>query len=262
LETVSEEFKAKQEQFNNADTKELSAHVKSIEREMTQVEMQIAQVEFEKKHAQEGINRHHQEQESLLNEIATWQEQVTQTASELQVFDRKKSETEATAAKAQNELEIAEKQFKEKAGRASQLGIKVVTMQGELTNIGKEIERVTKSLTDNNTTFARREEEISRAKGEINQITGTIEAQTLEIGKMQSDFETNEIERNEIEIVYTGKREELHRIELKLKDERRLHEDAVSSSHEYDMKQTEVRGKIEHLKRKADEEFEMIMRTG
>ncbi|MBI5214496.1 MAG: chromosome segregation protein SMC [Ignavibacteriae bacterium] len=257
LETASEEFRTKQEQFNNTDTKELAAQVKNIEREMTQVEMQIAQVEFEKKHAQEGINRHHQEQESLLNEISAWQEQVTHASSELQILDRKKSETEATAAKAQNELEVAEKQFKEKAGRASQLGIKVVTMQGELTNIGKEIERVTKSLAENHTTFVRREEEIVRAKTEINQITGTIETQTLEIGKMQSEFEANELERNEIEIVHTGKREELHRIELKLKDERRLHEDAVSSSHEYDMKQTEVRGKIEHLKRKADEEFEM-----
>ncbi|MBI3189526.1 MAG: chromosome segregation protein SMC [Ignavibacteriales bacterium] len=257
LESVLEQLQQYNDLYNSLDTKELAAQVKSVGQEMTQIEMQIAQVVFENKHAQAGINRHQQEQESLQSEITSLIEQDARALDELQLLDRKKSETEASSVKAQNELEIVERLFKEKAGRTSQLSIKVVTMQGELSNVVKELERVTKSLSDNSTTFARREDEISRAKEEIAQLTGTVETQSLEIGKLQNELEAHEREREEIEKVYATKRDEVHRIELKLKDERRAHEDAVSSSHEFDMKQIEVRGKIDHIKRKADEEFEI-----
>ncbi|TAK56293.1 MAG: chromosome segregation protein SMC [Bacteroidetes bacterium] len=257
LETLTARIQSAGTSFEALSLEELAAAVKSIEREMTQIEMQIAQVEFEKKHAQEGITRHQQEQEALWSEIQAWQNQDTLAVEQLSALEQQKTEVEATVAEAQHDLEILEQQFKETSGRANQLGMALVTLQSELSNVEKDSERVVKLLEDTMTTYARREDEITRARDEINRLTTQIETQTLEIGKMQNELEAQEREREEIESIHSEKRNEVHRIELKLKDERRLQEDAVSSAHEFEMKRTEVRSQIDHLRRRAKEEFEM-----
>ena len=189
--------------YSGLETETLSTSVKAVEREMTQIEMQIAQVEFEKKHALEGISRHQQEQDALLTEIQTLKDLDKNAVEQLQILEQKKSEIEIAVTESQRELETLERQFREKAGRASQLGISVLTLQTELGSAQKDSERVVKTLEENTKTFARREDEITRAKDEITQLTEKIETQTLEIGKLQNELEAQDLERKEIERVYS-----------------------------------------------------------
>ena len=245
--------------YQSIETETLSASVKAVEREMTQIEMQIAQVEFEKKHALEGISRHQQEQEALQVEIQTLKDQDKNVVEQLTTLEQKKADIEVAVTDAQRELETSERQFREKAGRASQLGISVLTLQTELGSAVKDAERIVKTLEENAKTFARREDEITRAKDEITQLTEKIETQTLEIGKLQTELQNQEFDKKEIEKIYTERRNEVHQIELKLKDERRSHEDAVSSAHEFEVKRTELKGQVDHIRRRARDEFEMVI---
>ena len=52
-------------------------------------------------------------------------------------------------------------------------------------------------------------------------------------------------------------RNEIHRLELKVKDERRLHDDSVATAHELEMKITELKSNIEHLRQRAEAEFDL-----
>jgi chromosome segregation protein len=250
------------EKVNEYDTMELKSYteaVKNIEREMTAIEMRIAQIEFEKKRANEGIERNNVEIVSLEKEIQELQHGYESVVGELTIIEQKKTELDVQANTAIRELEILEIQWDEKSRVVNELEIKVVTLQGDLRNVERDIERAAARIEDIEVTLVRRDEEILRARDEIGRLAEEIDVQNKSLGALSSGFEIVEQRKQEIEQRYANERNELHRIELKLKDERRLHDDAVTVAHELEIKISELKSNIEHLKLRAQEEFELAL---
>ena len=231
--------------------------VKSIEKEMTAIEMRIAQVEFEKKRAQDGVERNVQEQALVEEEIRDLDRQHESEAADLHSLEQRKADTDAKGAVAIHELEKQEAQFIEKTKNLNDLEIQVVRLQNDLQNAGRDIERADVVLSDIRTTLARRDEEIAWSNSEITRLTSEIEMLSDERGTLQSEFEIRERRNREIEVVHTVRRNELHRIELKLKDERQLHDSSISVVHDLELKISELKSNMEHLKLRALEEFKI-----
>ncbi len=231
--------------------------VKGVEKEMTAIEMRIAQLEFEKKRAFGGIERNKIEIESLNTEIVELRQQYDQTGRDLLALASKKSAQEAVANIAIRELESLELTLSEKTKTVNELEIKVVTLQGEFRNTERDIERADARLNDISLTWARRSDEIARAQEELTRLYNDVEILSRELSKLRAEFEIIEREKKEIEGSYSSRRNELHQIELRIKDERRLHDDSVSATHELEMKISELKSNIEHVKLRAQEEFEI-----
>lgn len=231
--------------------------VKAIEKEMTAIEMRIAQVVFEKKRAQDGIERNRQEQGLLEHEIDGLQHGHAALVLELHELEQRKSDSDAQSAVAAHELETAELRLTEETKVVNELEIKVVRLQSDARNTGRDIERAVATQSDIQTTLARRDEEIAWAKEEISRLSVDVETQTKELGDLENEFETQEQRKQEIENGYTTKRNELHRIELKIKDERRMHDSSLSAVHDLELKISELKSNMEHLKQRASEEFKI-----
>ncbi len=231
--------------------------VKAIEKETAAIEMRIAQVVFEKKRAQDGIDRNQQEQGLLEQEIDALQHGHATLVVELRELERRKSDSDAESAVASHELEVAELHLTEETKVVNELEIKVVRLQSDARNTGRDIERAVATQSDIQTTLARRDEEITWARDEISRLSADVETHTKELGDLENEFVAQEQRKQEIENGYTTDRNELHRIELKIKDERRMHDSSLSAVHDLEMKISELKSNMEHLKQRAQEEFKI-----
>jgi chromosome segregation protein len=233
--------------------------VKSIEKEMTTIEVQIAQVVFEKKRANDGIERNQHEQQTLEHEIVELEGEHQKVTAELQVQEDEKRKQEELTVRSTRELEILEAAFVEKSRLANEGEISVIRAKGELQNLDREIQRDNDSLTEITLHMQRRGQEITQAREEIQQLASDLEQRQQDILEERAGYTSLEQNRSEIDHTYGIKRNELHQIELRLKDERRQHDDAVSVAHDLEMKISELRANAEHLRLRAKEEFELDM---
>ncbi len=239
------------------DLKPYSVKVKSVEKEMTAIEMRIAQLEFEKKRANDGVERNQADVLIIEEEIASLELEHARSGEDLVGLEQLKAEQDAKISGALRELETAEIQALDRTKAVSELEIKVVTLQGDIRNIGRDIERAAARIDDIRLTLERRDQEISRADDEIGRLTADGVSFTQDLTGLRSEFERLETVKREVESQYSTRRNELHEIELKIKDERRLHDDALSITHDLEMKIAELKSAIEHVRLRAEEEFEI-----
>jgi len=246
-------------QHEALDLKPYVESVKAIEKEMTSIEMRIAQLEFEKKRAHDAIERNRNEIHTLEHEILDLQRHHESVGAELTVLETKRTEHETRAQKATRELELAELHFEEKTKTVNELEIKTVTLQGDLRNTERDLERARARVDDIHVTVERRKAEIVFAQEEIARLAAEVEALHREVGVVRAEYELLSEKKNEIDTTYHARRNEIHRLELKVKDERRLHDDSVATAHDLEMKIAELKSNIEHLRQRAEAEFELLL---
>jgi chromosome segregation protein len=257
LSEVTKQLEVKTAEYEQFDISPYKNAVKSIEKEMTSVEMQIAQLEFEKKHAQEGIERNQQQIDFLKSEIHDLEHLHETAVHELSELEQQKIDIEAQTITASGHLDVIGYQFAEKTKTVNELEIKVVTLQGDVRNTERDLERNHATVQDIQVTIERRNQEITWAQEEIVKLDGEVETLTQELTSADQTYEHQKQAKQGIEQTYTDKRNNLHQIELKIKDERRLHETSVSTVHDLEMKISELKSNIEHLKLRANDEFEV-----
>jgi chromosome segregation protein len=246
-----------QHQFDAMSLDAEKAAVKSIEKEMAATEMRIAQLEFEKKRANDGIDRNSTEIEMLNIEITELKVQRESVEAKINTLEEKKKVRESVLTDALTELEKLEIAWDEKTKTVNEYEIRVVTIQGEIRNTERDIERAEARLNDVRLTMVRRTEEIARAQEELARLGSEVESHGLAVETLRQEFEIIEQQKRAIEETYARRRNELHQIELRIKDERRLHDDSVSVAHDLEMKIAEIKSNIEHIKLRAKEEFEL-----
>ncbi len=252
-----EEYNVVVNQHDELEVKSLADAVKAVEKEMTAVEMRIAQLEFEKKRANDGIERNNAEVAALQIEIAELLDHYESTSTELTSLDQQKSKQEMLANNAMHALESMEAHFTEMTKNLNELEIKVVTLHGDQRNIERDIERAAARISDNQVTLVRRDEEITHAQEEIARLNAELTTFHAELSNLRSHYDAVVLHKGEIEQTYSVKRNALYQIELKIKDERRLHDEAVSATHDLEMKISELKSTIEHIKTRAKDEFDI-----
>jgi len=254
---VSAEQQALQEKLGKLGLDIDRKAVKEIERDATKIEMRIAQLEFEKKRANDGIERNSVEIMELKEEILELQKEYEDLGKELKNLEEEKINVEAKTNTSISELELLESQWNDKTKVVNDLEIKVITTQGNIQNLEKDLERIDARCNDIGVTLGRRQEEIERALEEIERIGSEIASYEKLLEELREEYKLLDEQKAQIEQNYSTYRNELHQLELKIKDERRLHDDSVSITHELDMKISEIKSNMEHVKLRAQEEFEL-----
>lgn len=257
LDEVITQRHARSKEVEAFDLKTPAEAVKSVEREMTSIEMRIAQLEFEKKRANDGLDRNRTEIESLRHEVTDLEVLYVKAGEELSILELRKGEQERVAGGTAHELELCEADWESKSRAVNELEIRLITAQGDARNVDRDIERTEARLNDIQVTLLRRDAEIAHAQEEIGRLTLEAGTYSGELADLRTAYNILEQRRREISQTHQVKRSELHDLELRVKDERRLHDDAVSATHDLEMKIAEIISNIDHLRQRAKEEFEL-----
>ena len=241
------------------DLKELSGAVKSLDKEMSAVEMRIAQLQFEKKRAGDIISKNTEEDQSVSAESEALAAEIAASTPELEALKREKTDIERRVGGVSTELESIEAGWNERTRVVHDLGITLVTLKGDLQNAQNDLKRADTTITDILATLSRRNDDIARASDDIGAATAGIEQTNGVLQGLREELATIEERRTSVEQESEHVRNEIHRIELKIKDERRHHDDSLKAVHELEMKIVDLKAKADHIRARAREEYEVAL---
>lgn len=257
LELLQQQQIEKQKALETLNIKAVSEKIKKIEKEMASVEMRIAQIVFEKKRANDSIERSKSEIKRIEAEISELNAEKEKLIPEINLIEQAKVVAEANAAEINKELEQITQRWNDLSKAVNDAEIKMVTLQGNMRNAEAELERDIATVRNIEVTLQKRDSEIIHAKEEIERITNELQSIGMQLQDLKLQLSEVEKGKTEVEAVYTQKRNVIHSIELKIKDDRRLHDDTLKLFHEYDMKISEINQNIEHVRERARNEFEI-----
>ncbi|GJQ19858.1 MAG: chromosome partition protein Smc [Bacteroidia bacterium] len=239
------------------DVARLKEHARELEQQTTTVEVRIAQLEFEKKRAQETVDRGVLETERLKKEIATLGRELNEIGPALKSLEEKKTEAERLSGEGSKGLEALESRLAECARVAHDANLDALTRANEQKSLEQEIEHTKATIRTLVETYEQRGREIAAAREELDDLA-TVAAEAEDALKQAREIVKQlKEQKQEVDKEYAGKRAQVHQIELKLKDERLRHEGSLKAAHDLEFKIQELTMKAESLRTRAKEEFEM-----
>jgi chromosome segregation protein len=254
--TVQAEISAKASEQSKIDIKKLTEEARRIEQQTTGVEVRIAQLEFEKKRANENILRNQTERGRLEQEIQNLKDELDVIGPQMSLLEQSKSEAERNVGVVTNELEAMEAEWNQYSRITNEAHVAVLALKSEERSIQQEIEHVTSRIQTLSETFDQRTADIASAKDEIDRLAEEMKETEDMLVSARADLEALKEKKIFADEELGTKRTQVHNIELKLKDERTVHEGSLQATHELEIKLQEFSMKAESLKARAKEEFE------
>ena len=251
------EVAVKTGELESIDLKRLVEEAKAIEQQTTSVEVRIATVEFEKKRAQETIERNSAESARLKQEIETLRQDLDQLQPQLQQLERQKDESERMVATMAGEMESMEARWSEYSRIANEANVHVLTLKSEERSLQQDIEHATATIETLLGTFGQRTKEIEAGKEELERTAADMKEAERTIEIARNEFQSLKEKKSAADQEVAGRRAHVHQIELKLKDERLHHEGTLKAAHDLEFKIQELTMKSDALKSRAKEEFKI-----
>jgi len=239
------------------DLKAFTDEVKAVEKEMNGIEVRIAQVAFEKKRATDIIAKNAEEVRRLAAEAADLQALIAADAPALEALDGAKADAERAIGAASHELEVLEEERAARAGELNEQEIALVALRGELQNAADRLARTRESEAGARALIARREEEKAEGERAVAADEALVAGNARGLDEGRAALAVVEERRAAVELEGGEIREQIHAIELAIKDRRRTHDDTLRTHHEHELRLADLRAKADHIRARAREEFEL-----
>jgi chromosome segregation protein len=259
LAKLRKDVAAKEQALTKVEVKTLAGNAKRIEQQMTGVEMRIAQIEFEKKRINENIQRNSSESVKLSAEAEELQKELNVLIPEIERVEKEKSATEQNSGAAISEMETMEVLWTEYSDVTNKAHVALLTLENEEKKLARELEYTRETVENIVATLAQRDRDIAEAKVEIERLAGELLETESELQQLSAGLQTMIDRKKSVDSDYNAKRNQTHAIELKIKDERRLHDDSLGVTHELEIKLSELTMKSENLVTRAREEYGFIL---
>jgi chromosome segregation protein len=259
LEELRSDIAAKEVDLAAIDVKSLTAAAKKIEQEMTSVEMRIAQIEYEKKRLEENIQRNRAESERLRLEAEQLQHDLQSLQPDIELLEQEKSAAEQQSGAAVSELETMEVLWSEYADVANKAQMELLQLENDEKNLARELEYTLATIKNIHTTLAQRDVDVDTAIKDIDRLTIELTETETELSRLSADLKKIAERRKVVEGEYNTKRNQMHSIELRIKDERRAHESTMGLSHELEMKISGLTLTAQNLLMRAKDELELAL---
>jgi chromosome segregation protein len=257
LQTSGEERGSVVAAHDAIDLKSLNEAVKSVEKEMNAIEMRIAQVAFEKKRAADIIEKNREEMRALAAEVEDLQMRINADDPALAALAEEKAGAERAIGAATRELEVLEEEWNSRSREMNDGEIALVTIRGELQNADERFARIIAAVEEAVALIARKDEEKGHGRQAIASDEAAVAESVRELEGLREVLGVLEARREAVERDVSSLRDEIHAIELAIKDRRRTHDDALRSVHEHELRLADLRAKADHIRARAREEFEM-----
>jgi chromosome segregation protein len=230
--------------------------VKKLERDVAGIETKMAQLEFEKKRAQEAINRNQSETEKRDAEVATLKVELDSCFREVEGLEQKRQNLESMLHTSSAELEETEARKDAESQVVNECWSRLVQFREEAREIARELQYAEAGIAEALDGMRSREQDILASKEEIERLSAEILENEYSLTLLQKERVALSERRTAIEAEYNTKREQLHSVEISIRDERRQHDDSLGAMHELEMKLSEYRIKVDNLKQRGKEEFD------
>jgi chromosome segregation protein len=256
-EHLENEIGKKNGELQSIDIKAETEAVKALEKNITSIEIRIAQLQFEKKRADEAIERNETESYELRKDIDDLESMLAGFQPTLDALEEKRSETEQHIGMMVEEVERLERERNQRAGIVNQISVRRLDKVNAKSTLEREVQFADSKIEELNNLITQRTGEITAADDELKTLRTTVRDAESKIAELRDDIAAIEKRREEIERQHGEKRDEVQRIVDAIRDERRLRDDSISITHELEMKLNELALKLQAMEERATEEFEL-----
>jgi chromosome segregation protein len=255
-ERIERDLQKKSEELETVNLKKLSEEARTIEQQKTSVEIRIAQLEFEKKRAQDNIERNETETEKLTQEIELLNAELRTLTPSITALERQQAEAEQQVGAAASEVETMDALWNEYSRVANEANLTVLALQSEERSIVQAKDYAASTMQSISVTFDQRTEEIFKAKEDSTSLDADLEAIAVSLTEAHQEYNDVMEQKKSFDQEFSVKRSQIHGIEMKLKDERLRQEGSLKAAHDLEIKIQELSMKAENLKIRAKEDFD------
>jgi chromosome segregation protein len=248
-----------QADLDRIDLRSHNEAVKAIEKEMNGVEISIAQLQFEKKRAQDIIAQNAADRTRFLEESGRLDAECDSVRPSLEALRNERSVVEDQVRTATEELRLLEQEWNTQAEAVKEVGIRAVTLRGDRQNTADNLGRAEERLAAVEATVRNRTEDIRVAHEESAQTRNRIADVEVATAGLRTELAVREEHRTAKEKEAADVRNEIHSIELRVKDERRSHDDSMEKAHDLEMKIADLNARATNLRMRAEREFELVI---
>ena len=256
---IENELQKKTVELENVDLKKLVDEARTIEQQKTTVEIRIAQIEFEKKRAQENIERNSAESLRLANEAESLAAELYSLSDSIADSESRQSASEQRVGALASEVEAMESLWNEYSQTANNANLSVVNLKNEERNTLQAIEHAETTLQSIAATSEQRTSDIELARGDITSSMTQVQEMDSALSELHQEYEDFLGRKKSVDQEYSSKRANMYAIELKLKDERLRQEGSLKAAYDLEMKIQELTMKSENLKSRAQEDFRFVL---
>jgi chromosome segregation protein len=255
-ERIQNDLRKKSEELDAVNPKKLMEEARAIEQQKTSVEIRIAQLEFEKKRAQDNIERNKKETEKLAQEIEMLSVELQTLAPSIAMLEQQQVEAEQHVGAAASEVETMDALWNEYSRIANEANLAVLAVQNEERSLVQAKDYTQATLQSISVSFDQRTEEIFKAKEDSESLETDLEAIVVSLKEAHVEYDTVMELKKGFDQEFSAKRDQIHEITMKLKDERLKQEGSLKAAHDLEIKIQELSMKAENLKTRAKEDFD------
>lgn len=249
---IQNQITEKETLLNSIDLKVLSEQGRLLVNDLANVEKQIAQFEFEKKKADDEIERIQQEikdhaaESNLFDNKKIKLESLLNTEIALRDSEERKKQT------LEDEFKEYEKEYNQILEQRNQLSVVIERLVGEKRNTENAIKRAEESIVVISNSITKRNEDIKTAAEEIERIESELVNLNQNFSGLDEAKKSMQLQLEEIELRYKTLRDEVNQKESVLKGLRKERESVSDTIHNMDMtiKELDIKSSnlVEHIK--------------
>ncbi len=259
LESLREEIEELELKIGEIDLKVLSERGRLLVNDLANVEKQIAQFEFEKKKANDEIEKTRHE----INEFAGDSNKLDNERLKLsEVLDNLKSEREKLENQ-ENTLQVEFKKFEDEfnslVANQNKINLDLERLLGEKKNTENSIKRAEESIENIRKSISKRELDISSSIEESNSLKNIIEEKNSEYEELEQGKSKLLEEEKEIDFKYREIRKQISEKEEFQNNFRKEREAVSDEIHSSEMKLSEIGMKLSNLQENIQENYSIAI---
>jgi len=261
LSKIQSEAERMTSELEGVNLKRLTEEARAIEQQKTSVEIRIAQLEFEKKRASENIDRNRTESDKLTLEVEQLVKELESLTPAIESMSERQAEAERQVAAAAAEVDALEQRVTEASRIANDANLAVLALNGEERSLQEAMDHAESTLASNAATAEQRAEETVEAEEEIARLVASSAEAVERLAAVRKEYQKILDQKKTVDAEYGTKRSQVHRIELKLKDERQKQEGSLKAAHDLEIKIQELTMRAENLKTRAKDDFDFDLQV-
>jgi chromosome segregation protein len=229
--------------------------------DIANVEKQIAQFEFEKKKADDEIDKTRQELNELVSESNALDNERTRLSALLDESKTERSEEEAKQKTLEEEFGNFEKEFNSVLANQNKINLEYERLLGEKKNTENAVARAQDSIESIKKSISKREYDISSSIEESDSLENVIEEKQIEFDELNQDKEKLVNEEKEIDLRYKEIRKQISDKEDQQNKKRKDRELVSDNIHSSELKLNEIGMKINSLQENIQENYSISIET-
>ncbi|MBI5044095.1 MAG: chromosome segregation protein SMC, partial [Nitrospirae bacterium] len=234
---------------NAADKKQgLEAVIKDIEIQAVKIERDIQTLTDELKRLGARLDIVNIEKDDIAKEKIKIANEINSLRQNLEILSKQKTEREERVADLQAQYREARTSVEELRDEVMHIKVSVTSLREKNENALLNIHRIEKAIDGLNNQMQKREEDLSQIKRGIEESNRAVSDSEAQINELSSQLnELKKVKTEKIEML-TEETDKLKMVEAEVKQQRRMLEDIHKIISELEVKDTELRLQISHLK--------------